>query len=129
LYKKLSPLFLSLQDPEIGRLRKLKRKDFMRVWFDFRSDHIRHGLWIRKRCSFFSLRKRYQVTAVDKNINNESILDFTSKGILPYPGAIEDFLLKFPNIMVRNRNRYEGTGDTKNKGLKYWHVLEYVISV
>ena len=28
------------QDPEIGRLRKLSRDDFLRVWFDFKSDHI-----------------------------------------------------------------------------------------
>ena len=29
-----------LQDPEIGGLRKLKRGDFMRVWFDFKPAHI-----------------------------------------------------------------------------------------
>ncbi|MBI4120484.1 MAG: C39 family peptidase [Parcubacteria group bacterium] len=29
-----------LQDPEIGRLRKLKRDDFMRVWFDFKPAYI-----------------------------------------------------------------------------------------
>jgi len=29
-----------LQDPEVGRLRKLLKKDFIRVWFDFTSDHI-----------------------------------------------------------------------------------------
>lgn len=29
-----------LQDPEIGRLRTLKIKDFMRVWFDFREEVI-----------------------------------------------------------------------------------------
>lgn len=27
-------------DPEIGKLRSMSRKDFMRVWFDFRSDYI-----------------------------------------------------------------------------------------
>jgi ABC-type bacteriocin/lantibiotic exporter with double-glycine peptidase domain len=36
----LDEKYISLQDPEIGGLRKLKRKDFIRVWFDFRSDHI-----------------------------------------------------------------------------------------
>ena len=29
-----------LQDPEIGKLRKIARDDFMRVWFDFTGDHI-----------------------------------------------------------------------------------------
>lgn len=29
-----------LQDPEIGKMRTLDRDDFMRVWFDFKSDHI-----------------------------------------------------------------------------------------
>ncbi len=29
-----------LQDPEIGGLRKIKRDDFMRVWFDFKGDRI-----------------------------------------------------------------------------------------
>lgn len=32
--------FIYLQDPEIGGLRKLKRDDFMRVWFDFRGQAI-----------------------------------------------------------------------------------------
>ena len=32
--------YIYLQDPEIGRLRKLSRDDFLRVWFDFKSDHI-----------------------------------------------------------------------------------------
>lgn len=27
--------FIYLQDPEIGKMRKLKREDFMTVWFDF----------------------------------------------------------------------------------------------
>ena len=30
-----------LQDPEIGALRKLKRDDFLRVWFDFTGRYIR----------------------------------------------------------------------------------------
>jgi len=29
-----------LQDPEIGKIRKLKRDDFMRVWFDFKGEYI-----------------------------------------------------------------------------------------
>lgn len=29
-----------LQDPEIGKLRTLARADFMRVWFDFKTDFI-----------------------------------------------------------------------------------------
>lgn len=29
-----------LQDPEVGRVRKIVKKDFIRVWFDFTSDHI-----------------------------------------------------------------------------------------
>jgi len=29
-----------LQDPEIGRIRKILKKDFLRVWFDFLPDHI-----------------------------------------------------------------------------------------
>lgn len=29
-----------LQDPEIGKLRKISRDDFYKVWFDFSTDHI-----------------------------------------------------------------------------------------
>ncbi|OGG93828.1 hypothetical protein A2609_01100 [Candidatus Kaiserbacteria bacterium RIFOXYD1_FULL_47_14] len=29
-----------LQDPEIGKIRTLKREDFMRVWFDFSGEYI-----------------------------------------------------------------------------------------
>lgn len=29
-----------LQDPEIGGMRTLDRNDFMKVWFDFRGEHI-----------------------------------------------------------------------------------------
>ena len=32
--------FIYLQDPEVGRMRKLDREDFYRVWFDFSSEHI-----------------------------------------------------------------------------------------
>src|SRR3989338_5356020 len=33
--------FIYLQDPEIGRIRKIKRKDFLRVWFDFKGEYIK----------------------------------------------------------------------------------------
>ncbi|MDP2703763.1 MAG: C39 family peptidase [bacterium] len=36
----LDDVYIYLQDPEIGGLRKLKRDDFMRVWFDFRPVYI-----------------------------------------------------------------------------------------
>lgn len=29
-----------LQDPEIGKMRTINKEDFIRVWFDFKSDHI-----------------------------------------------------------------------------------------
>lgn len=32
--------FIYLQDPEVGRVRKLNREDFYRVWFDFSSENI-----------------------------------------------------------------------------------------
>lgn len=37
----LDDKFIYLQDPEIGKIRKIKRYDFMRVWFDFRGDYIK----------------------------------------------------------------------------------------
>lgn len=33
--------FIYLQDPEVGKMRKIKRYDFMRVWFDFKGDYIK----------------------------------------------------------------------------------------
>ena len=33
--------FIYLQDPEIGKMRKLTREDFMTVWFDFTGKHIK----------------------------------------------------------------------------------------
>ena len=33
--------FIYLQDPEIGKIRKLERDDFMKVWFDFRGEYIK----------------------------------------------------------------------------------------
>ncbi|PIP23240.1 MAG: hypothetical protein COX90_01850 [Candidatus Nealsonbacteria bacterium CG_4_10_14_0_2_um_filter_38_17] len=32
--------FIYLQDPEVGRIRKIKREDFLRVWFDFSTDYF-----------------------------------------------------------------------------------------
>lgn len=32
--------FIYLQDPEVGRVRKIERKGFYRVWFDYSSEHI-----------------------------------------------------------------------------------------
>ena len=41
--------FIYLQDPEIGRMRKIKKDDFMRVWFDFRGSYLKSkGLIIRQ---------------------------------------------------------------------------------
>lgn len=37
----LDDKFIYLQDPEIGKIRKIKRYDFMRVWFDFKGDYIK----------------------------------------------------------------------------------------
>ena len=33
--------FIYLQDPEIGKLRKIKKNDFMKVWFDFKGEYIK----------------------------------------------------------------------------------------
>lgn len=33
--------FIYLQDPELGAMRKITRNDFMRVWFDFKGEHIK----------------------------------------------------------------------------------------
>ena len=33
--------FIYLQDPEIGRIRKIKRNDFIRVWFDFKGNYLK----------------------------------------------------------------------------------------
>lgn len=37
----LDDKYIYLQDPEIGKIRKLKRDDFMRVWFDFEGSYIK----------------------------------------------------------------------------------------
>ena len=33
--------FIYLQDPEIGKLRKIEKSDFMKVWFDFTGEYIK----------------------------------------------------------------------------------------
>ncbi|MBI4708864.1 MAG: C39 family peptidase [Candidatus Portnoybacteria bacterium] len=35
----LDEKFIFLQDPEIGKMRKLKREDFLRVWFDYSGEY------------------------------------------------------------------------------------------
>ena len=41
--------FIYLQDPEIGTIRKLERKSFLTVWFDFTGKYIEpDGLIIRQ---------------------------------------------------------------------------------
>lgn len=37
----LDDKFIYLQDPEIGKIRKLEREDFMKVWFDFKGKYIK----------------------------------------------------------------------------------------
>jgi len=37
----LDEKFIYLQDPEIGRINKIKREDFLRVWFDFKGMYIK----------------------------------------------------------------------------------------
>lgn len=37
----LDDKFIYLQDPEIGKIRKIKRSDFMRVWFDFKGEYLK----------------------------------------------------------------------------------------
>ncbi|OGZ64231.1 MAG: hypothetical protein A2998_00345 [Candidatus Staskawiczbacteria bacterium RIFCSPLOWO2_01_FULL_37_25b] len=37
----LDDKFIYLQDPEIGKIRKIKRDDFMKVWFDFSGKYIK----------------------------------------------------------------------------------------
>jgi ABC-type bacteriocin/lantibiotic exporter with double-glycine peptidase domain len=37
----LDEQYVYLQDPEIGGLRKIKRDDFLKVWFDFSGAYIR----------------------------------------------------------------------------------------
>ena len=36
----LDKQYIYLQDPEIGRVRKIKKDDFLKVWFDFKGKYI-----------------------------------------------------------------------------------------
>jgi len=33
--------YIYIQDPEIGKIRKIKKDDFMKVWFDFKGEYIK----------------------------------------------------------------------------------------
>ncbi len=37
----LDDKFIYLQDPELGKMRKVEKEDFMTVWFDFLGEHIK----------------------------------------------------------------------------------------
>ncbi len=37
----LDDKFIYLQDPEIGKIRKIKNNDFMKVWFDFKGKYLK----------------------------------------------------------------------------------------
>lgn len=37
----LDDKFIYLEDPEIGKMRKMYKDDFMRVWFDFKGEYIK----------------------------------------------------------------------------------------
>jgi len=37
----LDDVFIYLQDPELGAMRKIKRDDFVRVWFDFEGEFLK----------------------------------------------------------------------------------------
>jgi len=45
----LNDKFIYLNDPEIGRIRKIKREDFMIVWFDFPGNVIKPSKIILRR--------------------------------------------------------------------------------
>ena len=54
----LDDKFIYLQDPEIGKLRKIKRGDFMRVWFDFKNEYVKpKELIVRQIIAIHNLRK------------------------------------------------------------------------
>ena len=38
---RLDQEFIYIQDPEIGKLRKIEKEDFMKVWFDFTGEYIK----------------------------------------------------------------------------------------
>lgn len=37
----LDKKYIYLEDPEIGKTRRIKRDDFLKVWFDFEGDYIK----------------------------------------------------------------------------------------
>ena len=37
----LDDIFIYLQDPELGAMRKIERSNFMRVWFDFKGEYLK----------------------------------------------------------------------------------------
>lgn len=37
----LDDVYIYLQDPELGHMRKIKKEDFMTVWFDFKGKYIK----------------------------------------------------------------------------------------
>ncbi len=37
----LDPKFIYFQDPEIGKMRKIARDNFLRVWFDYRGEYLK----------------------------------------------------------------------------------------
>jgi ABC-type bacteriocin/lantibiotic exporter with double-glycine peptidase domain len=36
----ISPSSITIEDPELGKRRRIKRSDFLRVWFDFKGENI-----------------------------------------------------------------------------------------
>jgi predicted double-glycine peptidase len=47
--------YIYLQDPEIGKIRKLKGDDFMKVWFDFSGEYIQpNELIVRQLIAIYS---------------------------------------------------------------------------
>lgn len=51
----LDKKFIYLQDPEIGKLRKIKREDFLRVWFDFTGEflHSNKQVYLRQTIAIY----------------------------------------------------------------------------
>jgi predicted double-glycine peptidase len=55
----LDDKFIYLLDPEIGKIRKIKRGDFLRVWFDFRGGRIKKNeLIIRQIIAIYKWKNR-----------------------------------------------------------------------
>ena len=52
----LDDKFIYLQDPEIGKIRKIDKKDFLTVWFDFKGKYIKpNKLVIRQIIAIYKL--------------------------------------------------------------------------